>query len=107
MARVLLAVALVLVVSACGSEQSEAEKIRSIDEELSTLPDVGPGLGEASPQPSLKAGWKTDFSRRTVPLAEIRPGGPGKDGIPAIDDPKFLPVADVDFLESKEPVVAL
>src|SRR5919106_1252986 len=29
--------------------------------------------------------WRTDFSRHTVPLAEIVSGGPPKDGIPAFD----------------------
>jgi hypothetical protein len=51
-------------------------------------------------------GWATDFSRREVPLGEFIGGGPGKDGIPAIDDPKFQPVAEVDWLEDPEPVIA-
>jgi hypothetical protein len=33
---------------------------------------------------------KTDFSKRTVELAEIESGGPPKDGIPAIDRPRFV-----------------
>jgi hypothetical protein len=107
MLRVLTAAACVLAVTACGAEQSEAEKIRSIDEELATLPDVGPGLGEPSPPASLTAGWKTDFARRRVPLSEFQPGGPGKDGIPAIDEPSFVGVEEADFLEPDEPVVAL
>lgn len=52
------------------------------------------------------AGWSTDFSRHDVPLGEIIGGGPGKDGIPAIDDPKFLPVEGVDYLNDREPVIA-
>jgi hypothetical protein len=41
-----------------------------------------------------RAGWRlewprTDFSRHDVPLAEIKSGGPPKDGIPAIDAPRF------------------
>jgi len=34
-------------------------------------------------------GWSTDFSISSVPFDEIFSGGPGKDGIPAIDDPRF------------------
>jgi len=51
---------------------------------------------------------KTDFSRRTVDLAEIESGGPPKDGIPAIDRPRFVatPVARA-WLKSQEPVIAL
>ena len=52
------------------------------------------------------AGWSTDFSRHEVPLGEIIGGGPGKDGIPAIDQPKFRPVDVVDWLIDREPVIA-
>ena len=55
----------------------------------------------------LSAGWKTDFARHTVPLREIMSGGPGKDGIPALDRPRFLEAADVSFLRPQEPVIAL
>jgi 2-iminobutanoate/2-iminopropanoate deaminase len=32
---------------------------------------------------------RTDFSKHTVPLGEIKSGGPPKDGIPSIDGPRF------------------
>jgi hypothetical protein len=51
-------------------------------------------------------GWATDFSRHEVPLGEFISGGPGKDGIPAIDAPKFEPIDEVDWLEDQEPVIA-
>jgi Protein of unknown function (DUF3179) len=54
-----------------------------------------------------KAGWKTNFAKHTVPLSEFAPGGPGKDGIPAIDRPKFVSVSKVHFLDAREPVVEL
>ena len=56
-----------------------------------------------------RRGWpKTDFTNRTVELAEIESGGPPKDGIPAIDRPRFVgtPVARV-WLKAKEPVIVL
>jgi hypothetical protein len=111
--RFVVAAAFVLVVTGCarGSEQSEAERLRSVDEaveeEISTLGDLGPGLGEGSPPPAITAGWRTDFDRRAVPLSEFQRGGPGKDGIPAIDRPRFVSVEDVEFLEPKEPVIEL
>jgi len=36
-----------------------------------------------------------DVSNATVPLEEIFRGGPPRDGIPSIDEPKFLRAADV------------
>jgi hypothetical protein len=109
MLRLLVAAALALGIVgwARGSagEESEAERLRAIEEELAKLPDLGPGLGEAAPPPALTAGWKTDFERRAVSLSEFERGGPGKDGIPAIDEPKFVSVDEADFLSPKEPVI--
>lgn len=67
------------------------------------------GTGEdLSRAPFDTAGWSTDFSERTVPLSEFASGGPGKDGIPAIDRPRFVGVAEGDrFLEAPEPVAAV
>ncbi|MEX2645784.1 MAG: DUF3179 domain-containing protein [Gaiellaceae bacterium] len=108
MTRFLVGFALLAVaVAGCGGGQSEAEKLRSIEKELATLPDPGPGLGEGGPPRALKAGWSTDFAKHSVPFDEFMSGGPSKDGIPAIDEPRFVRVADADFLEDREPVIAL
>ncbi len=48
----------------------------------------------------------TDFTRHTVPFSEIRPGGPPRDGIPAITEPVFVPVAD-SALDEESPVISL
>jgi hypothetical protein len=53
-------------------------------------------------------GWKTDFSRHSVPLGEFVSGGPPRDGIPPIDDPKLVPVDAADeWLEQREPVLVV
>lgn len=47
--------------------------------------------GKSTAEPaSWRAEWpRTDFSQHTVPLKEIKSGGPPKDGIPPIDTPRF------------------
>lgn len=51
--------------------------------------------------------WQTDFSKRSVPYAEIFSGGVPRDGIPPLDNPQFTTVADADeWLEAQEPVIA-
>ncbi len=50
---------------------------------------------------------RTDFSRTRVDLAEIQSGGPPKDGIPAIDHPRFAPLAEATDLKPEEPVISL
>ncbi|MFC5382062.1 DUF3179 domain-containing protein [Aquipuribacter nitratireducens] len=42
-----------------------------------------------------------------VDPAAVMSGGPPPDGIPPIDEPRFLAVAEVDFLADDEPVVVL
>jgi hypothetical protein len=52
--------------------------------------------------------WKTDFARHSIPLDEFASGGPPKDGIASIDDPKFVSVTDADgFLAAREPIAVL
>ena len=52
--------------------------------------------------------WRTDFSKHVVPLEEIVSGGPSKDGIPAIDNPKFISVREANrWLKDREPVVVV
>ena len=58
--------------------------------------------------PFSTRGWKTDFSKHSVPLGEIMSGGPPKDGIPAIDQPEFVALAEADgWLGDREPVVVI
>ena len=61
----------------------------------------------SGPFEQLTSGWRTDFTRHSVPISEITFGGPPKDGIPAIDRPRFVPAPDVTFLGPREPVLSV
>lgn len=63
--------------------------------------DVVSGL-EAGLAGSLSDG----LPEPTVPLDQLRSGGPPPDGIPPIDEPRFLRPDQVDFLADNEPVLA-
>ncbi len=72
--------------------------------------EVGP-ISEEQLQEELRRarlstyGWGTNFSLRAVHYSEILGAGPGKDGIPPIDDPKFETVDQADqWLTGGEPV---
>lgn len=53
-------------------------------------------------------GWKTNIAKRSVDLKEIISGGPPKDGIPALDNPKFVSIEEAKiWLGAKEPVISL
>lgn len=69
-------------------------------------------LAEASR--SWRDEWpRTDFTRHSVELDEIRSGGPPKDGIPAIDEPEFIQLTKgaargwVETLSDREPVISV
>jgi len=52
------------------------------------------GRTAANPEYWQRYWPKTDFTNHSVALEEIVSGGPPKDGIPAIDDPQFVPVGE-------------
>lgn len=49
----------------------------------------------------------TDGVKHSIPLDEILSGGPGKDGIPSIDSPKFVSAKDASFLNNSDPGLGL
>jgi hypothetical protein len=62
---------------------------------------------QASPDRWRHAWPKTDFAKTSIDFDEIISGGPPKDGIPSIDAPEFVTVAEVDNLAQTEPVIGL
>lgn len=63
----------------------------------------------AVPDERWRTEWpRTDFSKATVKLEEIQSGGPPKDGIPAIDQPRFVSHREASrWLDAREPVIVL
>ncbi len=73
-----------------------------------TLAVLGWPAGGAADPRAWRGEWpRTDFSRHGVDYAEIRSGGPPKDGIPAIDHPRFVSIAEAGDLAPNEPVIGL
>ncbi len=92
MRAVLLAAALVLLAAGCGGGGAPPEESSFGDDLLIVSTD----------------GWRTDFARHTVPLIQFASGGPGKDGIPALDRPRFESVeAAGRWLQPRVPVIEL
>jgi Protein of unknown function (DUF3179) len=48
-----------------------------------------------------------DLSNATIPRDEILPGGPPRDGIPAINDPQFIKPSEVNFLRDDDRVLSV
>ena len=67
-----------------------------------------PPLWADAPHPSWAREFpKTDFSNTTIDYADILSGGPPRDGIPAINDPKFVKIADIQDLTDTDPVIGI
>ncbi len=48
-----------------------------------------------------------DLSTHSIPLNQIVPGGPGKDGIPALLNPLFVRAKDAEFLTEEDRILGL
>jgi len=73
------------------------------------LAALGLAAAALAQSPADRAEWpKTDFSKRTVEYSEIESGGPPKDGIPAIDRPRFVSTRSARaWLGPREPVIVV
>lgn len=68
--------------------------------------ELKPEFQNQNPPGSAGAEFSTDFSRATISFDEVLSGGPPKDGIPAIDDPKFVSIDEAEeWLEPQESVL--
>ena len=101
---------------ACGGNAGGGEALRtpaaapsSAEERSSAMDAHTAEVREAAELPRyLTRGWETDFSRHSVPYEEIRPGGPGRDGIRPIDHPDFAKVSEApEYMRDDEPVISL
>jgi hypothetical protein len=64
-------------------------------------------LGAQGQNPFAALWPNTDFARVDIELSEVISGGPPKDGIPALDSPRFIAAADETRLDDREPVMSV
>jgi hypothetical protein len=86
-----------LLLAACGSPAGDEASRRS-----------GGAAPRDVPPSGAEREFETDFAKHSVSYEEILSGGPPKDGIPAIDEPRFVGVEEADgWLEPREPMILL
>ncbi|MDW7754496.1 MAG: DUF3179 domain-containing protein [Brevefilum sp.] len=110
---------LVLVMSACAplveqapiDEQTTEDIPSLVETEAESPEETTPTSTEvpimnANPPTGAQREFSTDFSISAVSFDEILSGGPPKDGIPSIDDPKFIRVEDAnEWIGTLEPII--
>jgi len=99
----ILAVSLLL--SACSAGKQEGGPDAPAEAEGAGV-QVTATLANSREIPPGASEFRTDFSIHSISYDEILSGGPPKDGIPAIDHPKFVSVSEADsWLQPLEPVI--
>lgn len=48
-----------------------------------------------------------DFTKHSIPVEDIIGGGPPKDGIPSLSDPKFLMADEANFMNDGDKVIGV
>ena len=82
-------------------------------EEPTPPPTVAPtGTESGDDRPSrlrlVTSSWNTNWDKHIIDYDELLSGGPPRDGIPSIDDPRFVsPESASEWLANNEPVIAL
>lgn len=73
-----------------------------------SIPEMMLAQGHLSKTLKTYPNWKTNFDKKIIDLRELIPGGPPKDGIPAIFQPKYEQQSEASkWLNDKEPVIAV
>lgn len=89
----------VLVASLCGAGAVVVVFILATREEAG-----GQSVGRPVPQQKYAT---LDLSNLQIPRNDIHSGGPGKDGIPSLTNPKFVPGARAGFMKPEDRVIGV
>ena len=64
-------------------------------------------INETLGEPTSLPEQTTNGVKHIIPLDEIKSGGPPKDGIPSIDNPKFVSISEAEFVSDDDIVIGL
>ena len=99
LASIGVAIAIIAVLTITSFSSSETVSISKESENVSSPEDLGVSVPEGI--------MVTNGLKHIVPLDKIKSGGPPKDGIPSIDNPKFAPVSESQFVPDTTFVIGL
>ncbi len=99
LASIGVAIAIIAVFTITSLSSSETISISKESENVSSPEDIEVSVPEGI--------MVTNGLKHIVPLDKIKSGGPPKDGIPSIDNPKFAPVSESQFVPDTTFVIGL
>jgi hypothetical protein len=102
---------LILFISACAPIVTQSPTQEVIEEETITPSTQAPTptIDSSEPPPSgAESEFSTDFTKHSIAYSDILSGGPPRDGIPAINTPKYISISEADvWLKPIEPVISI
>ncbi|MFB5603071.1 MAG: DUF3179 domain-containing protein [Candidatus Nitrosomaritimum aestuariumsis] len=98
-----LAVIGIVVIASVAMMLGDSTPQTTIVSEPTTESNVTVSEGPASTLTIME----TDGQKHIIPLDKIKGGGPPKDGIPSIDDPKFTEISGSQFVSDSDVVIGL
>lgn len=99
-----LVIAAALVIASCSNASVAPEAVTDIDPTASGLQTALAFLNTTEPDQAVDL---SELPAPAIKLTELWRGGPPPDGIPPIDEPVMIPIAEVDFLADTEPVITI
>ncbi len=104
----IVSVGILITLAACGMPPTQSSPTQAV-----VLPQISPAPAPTATQDLREervafdtSDWQTDFKRHSVSFSQIISGGVPKDGIPAIDEPKFVSAVEATtWLKDNEPVL--
>jgi len=104
---VIIGVILTLLLSACtGRSLPSSTNTPEPTVDSVSVTTINTSVPDEPPPQGAEQEFSTDFSIHSVSYDEILSGGPPKDGIPALDNPQFISLDNInDWLDDLEPVI--
>ena len=103
----------ILIAGACTPNVTQTPTQESIEEKMTSAPIPTQTLlsitDSSEPPPrGAESEFNTDFTKHSIPYSDVLSGGPPKDGIPAIDNPKYVSILEADkWLKPIEPIITI
>src|SRR3989344_483758 len=94
--------ALVIIFALLGLWKQNQFALPSGETGVMATDEIAPGTARQPLGTSSRTVLTTDGVLHSIPLDEILSGGPPKDGIPSIDDPRFVSTREANFLDGDD-----
>ena len=105
--RSVVAVGAAVVLASCGGGDSDAADSVSVETTITTEPPLPGPSSFDRPASAIYRRTDPSFPAPLIDITQLRAGGPAPDGIPPIDEPKYVSVDEAAYLQPQDSVLVL